>query len=89
MAIMNISLPEAVREFVEERVERDGYATASEYFSALVREDQQRREHADLEEALIAGLESGAGIEATPEFRGGLREELVARYHARSEDRRR
>lgn len=36
MATMNISLPDTMRKFVEEEIDRGGYATASEYFRTLV-----------------------------------------------------
>jgi antitoxin ParD1/3/4 len=88
MATMNISLPDAMRDYVEERIGRGGYSTASEYFRMLVREDQRRKEHEALEALLIEAIESGPSIEATPEFRQRLRAELVARYHVRQEGER-
>lgn len=59
MATMNISLPEPLKEYVEERVTAGGYSTASEYFRELVRNDQNRQTQARLEGLLLEGLESG------------------------------
>jgi antitoxin ParD1/3/4 len=38
---MNISLPDELRDFVEEQVKR-GYGTSSEYVRELIRKDQDR-----------------------------------------------
>lgn len=40
---MNISLPESMKGFVEERVENGGYDTAGEYTRESIRADQKRR----------------------------------------------
>lgn len=56
---MNISLPESLREWVEQRVSDEGYGTASEYFRALVREDQRRRAREELDRKLIDALDGG------------------------------
>jgi antitoxin ParD1/3/4 len=42
MSTMNISLPEALKSFVDERVDQGGYSTSSEYVRALIRKDQDR-----------------------------------------------
>jgi antitoxin ParD1/3/4 len=39
---MNISLPEALKEFVDEQVASRGYGTSSEYVRELIRRDQER-----------------------------------------------
>jgi antitoxin ParD1/3/4 len=57
MATMNISIPEPMREWVEERVRSGQYVNASEYIGGLIREDRARRER--LVQALIEGEESG------------------------------
>lgn len=63
MATMNISLPEPLRSFVEERVNEGGYGTVSEYLRELIRADQRRRAEERLEQLLLKGLDSGP---ATP-----------------------
>jgi antitoxin ParD1/3/4 len=39
---MNISLPEALKTFVDEQVKQRGYGTSSEYVRELIRRDQDR-----------------------------------------------
>ena len=39
---MNISLPETLKTFVDERVANAGYGTSSEYLRELIRRDQDR-----------------------------------------------
>jgi antitoxin ParD1/3/4 len=55
---MNVSLPETMKSFVEERLDEDGYGTASEYIRDLIRADQKRRAEAQLEALLLERLRS-------------------------------
>jgi antitoxin ParD1/3/4 len=75
---MNISLPEALRAFVEERVAEGSYASASDYVRALIRDDRTRRAQAGLEAKLLEGLASPLE-EATEEYWQRL--EAEARAH--------
>jgi antitoxin ParD1/3/4 len=43
MSTMNISLPEALKAFVDEQVAGRGYGTSSEYVRELIRRDQDRQ----------------------------------------------
>ena len=43
MSTMNVSLPEALKDFVEDQVSARGYSTSSEYVRELIREDQDRQ----------------------------------------------
>ena len=45
---MNISLPEPLREFVEERVRGKGYGSSSEDVRELIRNDQVLHQRRDL-----------------------------------------
>ena len=42
MSTMNISLPEHLKNFVDERVSAAGYGASSEYLRELIRRDQDR-----------------------------------------------
>jgi antitoxin ParD1/3/4 len=42
MGRLNISLPDALKSFVDEQVTKRGYATSSEYVRALILADQER-----------------------------------------------
>ena len=55
---MNISLPDTMRSFVEERLETDGFGSASEYVRDLIRADQKRQEELKLEKLLLKRLSS-------------------------------
>ncbi|NEO88111.1 MAG: type II toxin-antitoxin system ParD family antitoxin [Spirulina sp. SIO3F2] len=63
MKTMNISLPETLRDYVDEQIEAGGYGTVSEYIRDLIRQDQRRKAKARVEALLLEGLDSG---EATP-----------------------
>ncbi len=60
MAIVNVSLPDQMKRYIQERVSEGGYSTTSEYFRDLIREDQKRRAEEHLETLLLQGLESPA-----------------------------
>ena len=70
MATMNISLPDPLRDFVEERVESGDYSSVSEYMRDLVR---QAKTDQDLEERLLTALESADLGEIGPDFFAGLK----------------
>ncbi len=55
MSTMNISLPDSLKEFVDEQVSQRGYGTSSEYVRELIRKDQNRLQ---LRGLLIAGAQS-------------------------------
>ncbi len=42
MTTMNVSLPDELKSFVDERVEHDGYGSTSEYVRELIRRDRER-----------------------------------------------
>lgn len=57
MATLNISLPDAMREWIDAQVDAGEYANASDYIRDLVRHDQRERDAVRL--ALIEGEKSG------------------------------
>ena len=72
MTSMNVSLPESLRKFAEERAAK-GYSSVSEYFRELIREDQKRLAKERLERLLLEGLDSGEPVPVTPEYWEKLR----------------
>jgi antitoxin ParD1/3/4 len=60
MTTMNISLPDEMKTFIEDRVVQEGYASASEYFRDLIREAQRREAKQDLEAKIAEGLNGPA-----------------------------
>jgi len=67
---MNISLPEALRDFVEDAVDAGGYSSVSEYVRELVRRAKADK---DLEDRLLAALDSADLGQVDPEFFEGLK----------------
>jgi antitoxin ParD1/3/4 len=55
MGTMNVSLPDSLKEFVDEQVQRRGYGTSSEYIRELIRRDHDRTK---LRDVLLEGAAS-------------------------------
>jgi antitoxin ParD1/3/4 len=55
MSTMNISLPDSLKEFVEEQVAEKGYGTSSEYVRELIRRDQGKQQ---LRHLLLEGAQA-------------------------------
>ncbi len=77
MTIINISLPESMKAFVEEQVAKGKYDSVSEYLQELICQDQKLKTQENLEELLIAGIESGEVIEVTDEWWEQKRMQLI------------
>ena len=76
MATMNVSLPDAMKEWVEAQAASGEYANASDYVRDLIRHDRERRQAiAELQALVDEGIASG---EAEPwnleEFLAEMRE---------------
>ena len=78
MTTMNISLPDEMKAFVEAQMASEGYASASEYLRALIRDDQKRRASLALDAKLLESLESPAS-EMTDGDWDALRQRIYAR----------
>ena len=60
MATMNVSLPAAMKDWVEGQTQSGRYSNASDYVRDLIRQDQDRKEKVAHMQALVAeALESG------------------------------
>jgi antitoxin ParD1/3/4 len=70
MSTMNISLPEPMKAFVDERVVGGGYGTSSEYIRELIRKDQDLQR---LRQMLLEGAASGQVGEADDAYFDSLR----------------
>lgn len=75
MSTMNISLPDALKSFVDEQVSQGSYGTSSEYVRELIRKDQERLK---LRALLLAGAASETLKPATPAYFEGLRDRVRA-----------
>jgi antitoxin ParD1/3/4 len=87
MQTMNISLPDLMKQYVEEQVSAGGYSSASEYVRELVRADQKRRAKEELEQILLNAMNSGDPIDVTSEMVEDVKRRLRARVVQRKADR--
>jgi antitoxin ParD1/3/4 len=78
MASLNISMPDSLRNFIDERTEKGSFGTPTEYVRHLIREDQKREAQRQLEAKLIEGLDSELSDESLEEFLDGLRKRVGA-----------
>jgi antitoxin ParD1/3/4 len=79
MASLNVSLPQSLKDYVENQVQTGGYSTPSEYVRELLRQDQRRRVGEKIEALLMEGLNSGEPIEISPEYWETKRRQLMGR----------
>ena len=78
MAELQIKLADELKARLQKRAAENGYASAEGYVEALVRADlgASGPEDADIEELLLRRLDSGPGVEFTPEFAEHLKKEI-------------
>lgn len=70
MTTMNISLPDTLKQFVDQQVATAGYGTSSEYVRELIRRDQERSK---LRNLLLEGAQSASSGFADEKYFSGLR----------------
>ena len=75
ISTMNISLPDALKSFVDVQVTHRGYGTSSEYVRELIRKDQQVQQ---LRALLLAGAQSPAQKAVTPAYFEALRQKVTS-----------
>lgn len=84
MRTMNISLPESLKDFVDEQVAARGLGTSSEYVRQLIRRDLDRQH---LRGLLLQGAESLPDGVADDAYFDGLREQVRNESTARPSNR--
>ena len=84
---MNISLPEELKEYVEEQA-KGGYSTPSDFVRDLIRQDRKRRANDRLEQLLLEGLDSGEPIPAGNAFWNKLKDDALAQIADRKASQR-
>jgi antitoxin ParD1/3/4 len=75
MSTMNVSLPHELKAFVDDRVNRSGYGSTSEYVRDLIRRDHDRQH---LRNLLLDGASSDAGPIAEDAYFSGLRDRIAS-----------
>ena len=73
---MNISLPDSMKAYVDQRVNQEGYGTSSEYVRELIRREKDRSQ---LRAMMLKGLESPATGRADAEYFQSLRKRAEQR----------
>ena len=73
MSTMNISLPEALKSFVDQQVTSRAYSSSSEYVRELIRKDQDRQR---LRGLLLEGAASPLSATADTDYFGQLRDSV-------------
>jgi len=76
MATMNISLPDELKQFIDDQVSQHGYGSTSEYLRELIR---KQRDVEKLRGMLLEGLNSGPATPQEPDFFDRMRERARAR----------
>lgn len=76
MSTINISLPDSLKEFVDEQVIQRGYGTSSEYVRELIRKDVDRQH---LRGLLLEGAASAPTVPADAAYFGALRKRVQRR----------
>ena len=70
MSTMNISLPDSLKDYVDEQVGECGYGTSSEYVRDLIRKDQDRKR---LRTMILQGATSSLADPADADYFESLR----------------
>lgn len=80
MATMNVSLPDPMKEWVENQARTGRYSNASDYVRDLIRRDQERADKiAELQRLVTEGLESGISALSKDEILQAAREQAAIR----------
>jgi antitoxin ParD1/3/4 len=82
---MNISLPETLKRFVQERTKGANYSNPSDYVRSLIREDQRRLAATSLLDDMVA-KHLAANPTATPAKLEKLRAEFWSRWNELKSD---
>jgi antitoxin ParD1/3/4 len=83
MQTMNISLPDQLKEFVDDQIGSGRYSSVSEYVRDLIRNDEKRKAHDKLETMLMEGIQSGKPTKMTRQDWAGIRQEALRQFKAR------
>ena len=77
---MSFALPEALRDYVDQRVRSGPYGNTSEYLRELIRKDQDEQERQRLRALIGDGLASGPAQVLSPERAAALKSRALAGF---------
>jgi antitoxin ParD1/3/4 len=80
---INVTVPEALHEFVQVRVVEGGYGSVNEYIGELIRADQKQHALAVLGTEILKGAHSGPSVPMTDSEWDDIRREVRQRFQAR------
>ena len=83
MQSMNISLPDQLKDYVDEQVGSGRYSSASEYVRELIRADEKRKSQEKLETLLVEGLRSSEPTDMTRQDWDDIRRDGARELEAR------
>jgi len=83
MQTMNISLPDQLKDFVDQQVGSGRYSTVSEYIRELIRGDEKRKAQEKLEALLLDGIQSSEPTQMTRQDWDEIRKEALKQFEAR------
>ena len=83
MQTMNISLPEQLKEFVDDQVGSGRFSSVSEYVRDLIRDDEKRKAQERLEKLLMEGIQSSGPAEMTRQDWDDIRHEALKQFEER------
>ncbi len=84
MQTVNISLPDQLKEFVDDQVGSGRYSSASEYVRALILDDEKRKAQDNLEGLLLDGIQSGEPTEMTRQDWVDIRQKAFQQFEGRA-----
>lgn len=77
MATMNVSLPDPMKDWVEDQTKTGRYGNASDYVRDLIRRDQEKQDWiARMRSAIQEGLDSGISDRSMADIRAAARAKL-------------
>ena len=80
MTTMNVSLPGAMKDWVEAQTASGRYSNASDYVRDLIRRDQERADKIARMQVLVTeGLESGSSTQTMDDIAAAARAEVSRR----------
>ena len=82
MSTIPLTLPDSLKAFVESQVAKKGYGSPNDYLEALIREDQQKVEHDEIEIKLREALHGAPAAPVTAETWEAIKQEGLRRLKA-------
>jgi antitoxin ParD1/3/4 len=82
MQTMNISLPDQLKEYIDDQVGSGRYSSAGEYVLELIREDEKRKAQEHLEALLLEGVASSGPTELTRHDWQEIRSNALKQFEA-------